>query len=319
MLTLPVTTRAGGTRAAASARVAGFTLVELVIALVLASLVAGATVTLLLRQQRFYNSTTELIQTRQQIRQTAAMLPSDLRGIASGGGDIYAMTDSSLEFRATFGTSIVCVNTGGQLSTVPRVLARRSAMTSWAREPVVNDSITVYNNNNGAAWSRHMITAVTKVTTNAANGCPTPTGLTQAGDITAGNPSYQLALSPAATAANAPGAGIRFFRRVHYSLYRAADSKWYVGYYDCVPNRTPLCNAIRPLAGPLQPYATNGTSGLQFAYYDSTGAVTTNRTLVARISIIVRGQGEAPLNLTGAGASVFRDSLRIEVGLRNRR
>ena len=58
---------------------AGFTLVELVITLVLVSFVAGAIVKLLLRQQRFYNSTTELIQTRQQIRQAAAMLPSDTR------------------------------------------------------------------------------------------------------------------------------------------------------------------------------------------------------------------------------------------------
>src|SRR5438094_6783273 len=100
-----------------STRRAGFTLVELVITLVLVSFVAGAIVKLLLRQQRFYNSTTELIQTRQQIRQAAAMLPSDLRGISSIGGDIYAVTDSSLEFRSVFGISIVCVNTGGKLST----------------------------------------------------------------------------------------------------------------------------------------------------------------------------------------------------------
>src|SRR5439155_792369 len=95
---------------------AGFTLVELIITLVLVSFVAGAIVKLLLRQQRFYNSTTELIETRQQIRQAAAMLPSDLRGISSIGGDIYVMTDSSLEFRSVFGSSIVCVNTGGKLS-----------------------------------------------------------------------------------------------------------------------------------------------------------------------------------------------------------
>src|SRR2546430_9665091 len=59
-----------------STRRAGFTLVELIITMVLVSFVAGAIVKLLLRQQRFYNSTTDLIQTRQQIRQAAAMLPS---------------------------------------------------------------------------------------------------------------------------------------------------------------------------------------------------------------------------------------------------
>src|SRR5881392_2269324 len=112
-------------------RRAGFTLVELVITLVLVSFVAGAIVKLLLRQQRFYNSTTELIQTRQQIRQAAAMLPSDLRGISSAGGDISVMSDSALEFRSAFGGSVVCVNAGGTLSTVPRVLASGATMTNW--------------------------------------------------------------------------------------------------------------------------------------------------------------------------------------------
>jgi hypothetical protein len=279
---------------------------------------------LMLRQQRFYNSTTELIQTRQQIRQTAAMLPSDLRGISSIGGDIYAMTDSSLEFRSVFGSSIVCVNAGGVLSTVPRVLARGSAMTNWATQPAVGDSVAVYNdgNNMGAAddvWSRSEITAVTPVTGNVANGCPTASNLVQLGDLTANNPSFRLGLQPAAAVTIRPGAAMRFFRRVRYSLYKGPDARWYLGFYDCLRIRTPNCNAVKPIAGPFQPYATNGTSGLQFAYYDSTGAVTTNRTLVARISLIVRGQGEAPVNLTGAGASVFRDSLRIEVGLRNRK
>src|SRR5881398_4108143 len=106
----------------APSRRAGFTLIELVIAMVLMSLVGGGIVKLLLRQQRFYNSTSDLIQTRQQIRQAAAMLPSDLRGISSIGGDIFAMSDSALEFRSVFGSSVVCVN-AGTLSTVPRNLA----------------------------------------------------------------------------------------------------------------------------------------------------------------------------------------------------
>src|SRR5216117_2133144 len=126
----------------APSRRAGFTLIELVIAMVLMSLVGGGIVKLLLQQQRFYNSTTDLIQTRQQIRQAAAMLPSDLRGISSVGNDIYAMSDSSLDFRGVFGTTIVCTNNGaGLLSTVPRVLASGAAMTNWTRIPAVGDSV----------------------------------------------------------------------------------------------------------------------------------------------------------------------------------
>src|SRR5438094_7428245 len=97
----------------APSRRAGFTLIELVIAMVLMSLVGGAIVKLLLQQQRIYNSTTDLIQTRQQIRQAAARLPSDLRGISGVGGDISSMSDSPLECRSAFTDSVVCDNAGG--------------------------------------------------------------------------------------------------------------------------------------------------------------------------------------------------------------
>ena len=308
----------------APSRRAGFTLIELVIAMVLMSLVGGAIVKLLLRQQRFYNSTTDLIQTRQQLRQAAAMLPSDFRGISSIGGDIYFMTDSALEFRSVFGSSVVCANTAGKLSTVPRILATGATMTSWSRLPVVGDSLLVYNDSSSFAvtddaWTKHQITALTPVTGNVANGCPSASGLSQPGDLTANNPSYQLTLSPAVSSKVLVGSAIRFFRRVRYRMYKDTDNQWYLGFYDCLPGRVPACNPTQSIAGPFQPYAAGTTSGVQFAYYDSTGAVTVNPLLVARISLIVRGQAGSLLNLSGAGATVFRDSLRIEIGLRNRR
>ncbi len=306
----------------APSRRAGFTLIELVIAMVLMSLVGGAIVKLLLQQQRFYNSTTDLIQTRQQIRQAAAMLPSDLRGISSVGGDISSMSDSALEFRSAFGGSVVCVNAGGTLSTVPRVLASGATMTNWITTPVVGDSLAVYNNGAslamaGQGWLFYRITAVTPVTTNAANGCPIATGLTRAGDITAANPSLQLGLTPAAPNTIAVGAAIRFLRHVRYRIYRETDNQWYLGFYNCLFGQVPVCKTTQPIAGPFQPYATNGTSGVQFAYYDVNGVVTANPLQVARISLVVRGQSAGLVNLSGAGGTVFHDSLRIEVGLRN--
>lgn len=302
----------------------GFTLIELLVSIVLMSLVAGATVKLLLRQQRFYNSTSDLIQTRQQIRQAAAMLPADLRGISSVGGDISVMSDSALEFRSVFGSSVVCSNNLGKLSTVPRVLAKGSVMTSWSGLPVMGDSLAVYNDSStfavtDDAWTRHQITAVTAVTGNVANGCPSASGLTQAGDLTANNPSYQLTLSPAASSKVLVGAAIRFYRRVRYRIFQDTDGQWYLGYYNCITGRSPVCNTTQAIAGPFQPYAANTTSGLQFVYYDSTGAVTAVPAQVARISLVVRGQSAGMLNLSGEGGSTFRDSLRIEVGLRNRK
>ncbi|PYO25351.1 MAG: hypothetical protein DMD73_14480, partial [Gemmatimonadetes bacterium] len=213
----------------ARARRAGFTLIELLISMVLMGLVSAAIVKVLLQQQRFYNSTNDLINTRQQIRQAAAMLPADLRGISSVGGDISLMSDSALEFRSVFGSSVVCANNLGKLSTVPRVLAKGSTMTSWSRLPAVGDSLLVYNDSSSFAatddaWTKHQVTAVTPVTGNVANGCPSASGLAQAGDLTANNPSYQLTLSPAASSKVLVGSAVRFFRRVRYRIYKDTDN-----------------------------------------------------------------------------------------------
>ena len=308
-------------------RRAGFTLVEILVVLVLMGIFAAAMVNLLLRQQRFYNSTTQVILTRQQIRQATFMLPADLRGMSRAGGDLAVMTDSSIEFRSVFGTSVACmVNTAGAwISTVPVRLVKGSAMTSWKVSPAVNDSVALYDD--GASigaqddgWRFSRITAVSLVTGDNVNGCPVASRLDSIVDLTASNPSYHLTISPAPTATTLQGASIRLFRRVHYSLWRwATDGNWYLAYYDCVPNRVPVCNTPQPIAGPLRPYAAPGTtSGLEFTYYDSTGAVTAVKAQVARISVVARGQGETTINLTGAAPIPLRDSLRIEVALRNR-
>ena len=39
---------------------------------------------------------------------------------------------------------------------------------------------------------------------------------------------------------------------------------------------------------------------------------------VMRISLVVRGQGAGLVNFTGTHATTFGDSMRIEIGLRNR-
>jgi prepilin-type N-terminal cleavage/methylation domain-containing protein len=309
-------------------RRSGFTLVEILMVLILMGLFGTAIVKLLLRQQRFYTSTSQLINTRQQIHQAAFMLPAELRAISRQGGDIAVMTDSSLEIRSIFGTSVAClVNVASAwVSTVPVSNLKGSAMTSWKILPAVNDSVAIYDDGasisqNDDSWRLSRITAVLAVTGNVAGaGCPSSTGLTQAADLTVSNPSYRLTITPAPLATTLSGASMRFFRHVHYSLWKwATDGQWYLAYYDCVPNRVPVCTTPQPIAGPLRPYAAPGTtSGLEFTYYDSTGVVTATKTLVARIRLVVRGQGTATINLTGAAAVPLRDSLRVEIGLRNR-
>ena len=305
----------------------GMTLLELLISLIMVGLVGGLVVGFLLKQQRFYAGANEILQTRTQVRQAASMMPSDLRSISSSGGDIYAMTDTSIDFRSTFGSSYICKSDGKnlQIAIPPVNLAKGSMLTTWTQTPVANDSFALYVDSTSTAarddsWSMHRITLVTLVLTDASPGCQSSTLLMKSTDVSGTNPSYLFTLSPAQSKTVNVGAAVRFFKKVHYSFYRnATDGLWYLGYYDCRTSRTPVCNPIQPIAGPFRPYnATQpAASGVRFTYFDSTGAVTTNRLAVSRISVLLQGEGIRDIQLAGGAAVPFRDSLRIEVGLRN--
>jgi prepilin-type N-terminal cleavage/methylation domain-containing protein len=302
----------------------GLTLIELMISIVLLGLLGGLIVGFLLKQERFYAGATEILLTRTQVRQASVMMPSDLRGIASG--DIYAMTDTSIDFRSTFGSSYVCASTkaSSQISIPPVNLAKGSALTVWSQTPVNNDSLALYVDSTNTSskddsWSYHRISATSVAFSNASPGCLSATGMMKSTDVNAGNPSYAYTLSPTQSGTVSAGAAVRFFKKVHYSLYKAADNNWYLGYYDCRTSRTPVCNAIQPIAGPLRPYVAGSPelAGVRFTYYDTLGNVTTNRLAVSRISVLLQAQGTRTIQLVGSSPTTFRDSVRIEVGLRN--
>ena len=304
----------------------GMTLLELMISIVLIGLMGGLIVGFLLKQQRFYAGANEILLTRTQVRQGASMLPNDLRSVSAPGGDIYAMTDTSIEFRSTFGSSYLCSSDKGhaQIALPPLTLAKKSQLTVWSTMPVVNDSLALYVDSTSTmvrddAWSLHKITAVSLVISNATPGCLSSTLMMQSTDVNSSNPSYAYTITPTQSGTVSASAAVRFFKKVHYSFYKASDNQWYLGYYDCRTSRVPVCNAIQPIAGPFRPYNSTQPerSGLRFAYYDTTGAVTANRLAVSRVSIVLQGESVKDISLAGATPVTFRDSLRIEVGLRN--
>ena len=306
----------------------GLTLIELMISIVLLGLMGSLIVGFLLKQGRFYSGANEILLTRTQVRQASVMMPNDLRAISAPAGDIYAMTDTSIEFRSTFGTSFICRNdrTTSQIPVPPVNLGKGSALTVWTQTPANNDSLALYVDSTNASssddsWSYHRITTTTIAMSNATPGCTSASGLIKTTDVTTTNPSYSFTLSPQQSATVSAGAAVRFFKKVHYSLYQASDNNWYLGYYDCRTSRTPVCNPIQPIAGPLKPYVSGQPqlAGLRFTYYDTTGAVTTNRLTVSRISVLLQGQGTKSIQLAAGSPQTFSDSLRIEVALRNRK
>jgi hypothetical protein len=292
----------------------GASLVELLVVLVVLGIVAGVIMRVVLRQQRFYASAAEITTTRSDLRDLATILPTDLRGISSAGGDIYAMSDSSIDFRLPVGRSIICQLGVGLTSVVvpPATLASRSAVTTWTSAPVLNDSVLIYDEGASTAttddiWRPYKINAAPVV-----GVCPLATNFTStAAEAAAG---LKLVLNVALPATTPQGSSMHFFRRAHYGLFQTSSGKTMLGYFDCPAG---VCGAVTPVAGPFLPYAASG-SGVQFTYYDSTGAVTAVRTSVARVDVVLRGQTAAPVSLSDGTRSYMRDSLAFTVSLRNR-
>lgn len=297
----------------------GFTLVELIIAMVLFGIVMGAAMQVILKQQRFYRGAGELLEMRNGLRQGVTMLTSDLRAVSPAAGDIHEWTRSKVAFRSTTGSSIVCLMPSTTTIVVPpSTLIQNNTLTAWLVSPVVGDSVLVYDEgpgigNDDDVWRPYRITAVTTV--NGTNACLPTTGYTVTGDL---KPSTRFTLSAALPATVVTGAPIRFFRRVDYGIYQASDSLWYLGASDCLPGRTPECSSYQPISGPYRALSGATASGLVLSYFDSAGAeldpATANVRNVARISVIVRGETDAPFSTD----EFQRDSATFTIGLRNR-
>ena len=295
----------------------GFTLTEMLFVLVIFGLVAAATMRIIVRQQRFYASTTDLIALNNTLRDVGAALPSDLRGISMTGNDIYAMSDSAITFRLSTGISVICSIGATRLTAVipPTNLSSNSGISTWITAPTIGDTAFVYNEGATSAlsddgWQQVPITAALAI-----GSCPTSSGYTST--TTEANNSQTVTFGTALVAGVVPGSVIRFYRTAKYKLYQPAGSNaWYLGYSDC-PGGT--CSATQPVAGPYLAYsATPGSTGLRFVYRDSTGAVTATPAQVARIDVIAKAQTETPIHMPGRPDGYYSDSLVVTVALRNR-
>ena len=312
---MPVIT--GDTRRSAPRRRGGFTLVEMLVVMVLLTIVGGSLMGLLAKQQRFYQGTSDLGDLRSQLRQAEAVVSNDLRGLSTVGLDITAMTDSSIDFYYTIGSSVACAQPTSTMILPPTSLSNGNTLTTWIQKPVAGDDVYVFDdglsttNSFDDTWKPYKIVSLDS----ALAGCGSP--YTQPADGT--KYSYTVTLGSTASGTIQAGAAVRFVRPAHYSLYRSSgDGLWYLG-YTC-----PNCSTggtILPIAGPFMAYtplSNPDTSGIRFTYYDSTGTVTTATNSVSRISVVIRGQTRGYLNVTGLKRGVYMDSVRMDIAVRNR-
>ncbi|MEO7648140.1 MAG: prepilin-type N-terminal cleavage/methylation domain-containing protein [Gemmatimonadaceae bacterium] len=289
----------------------GFSLVELIVILALSTIVMGGLTSVLVRQQRFYRGTADLIETRSQIRQAAGIIPSDLRGVSTIGGDILAISDTSMIFWATIGQAVACTATPGAVTIdiPPLKLANNNTLASFTMTPGLGDTVWVYHDGLTEAASDDQWKAYGIAGPPVTSVLPC-LQLTGAADATAAR--YSFPLSAALGANLSIGTPLRFVRRTRYTLYKAQDNSWYLGYCspDCIGNP-------QPIAGPFLP-AGGGTAGVSFSYQNAAGAITAVPADVAQVSIVVRGRTQGVVDMGGYKNTYVGDSLRFSVAIRNR-
>jgi len=71
------------------------------------------------RQQRLYADVADRAALNGQLRQASALLPLELRGASSDGGDIREARDTAIELRSSIATAVVCDTIGSAIVLSP--------------------------------------------------------------------------------------------------------------------------------------------------------------------------------------------------------
>ncbi|HEY6088461.1 MAG TPA: type II secretion system protein [Gemmatimonadaceae bacterium] len=297
------------------------TLVELAVVLALVGLIGTTIGMTLLRQQRFYRGATELLQAREGVRDALDLLATDIRGM-SIADTVRLFADSAMEFFANIGSSVVCQTASGTSVGLPNAsFGRGNTLTSFLVQPDTGDIAVLHRDSNdaGSEWERHRITGFGS--RSPGTSCQASSGFVQQTEIDAGRTGFNLELATALSAQVKLGAPVRFIRRGRYSLYRASDGRWYLGYRRCDSVGVSGCGAIQPLSGPYRNFSTNPrTTGLLFEYFDAAGnrvPPTGSPLDIARVDVTARAESRQRILVEG-GISTPADSATVVIAVRNR-
>lgn len=269
----------------------GFTLVELIIVTVLGALVIGATLQVLITNQRTYTAQNATVQGQQASRMALDVLMSELREVSARGGDLLGMGTDSVRVRRMRKFGVTCQVYVGGSSDNHYVLRIGDAFEQ-------DDSVFVFADNvesqsSDDVWVSARITAVDTTV-----ACPDGSRGVQ---IRFGG---QQSLFDQLLNANADsvrvGAPVRNFE------YYTYGTTTYLG--ETYLARREGSEDFVPIAGPLR-----SSGGLQFAYRDSIGNVTNVATDVRQIVVKVR-TGSEVLNSRGQMVS---DSITAWIYTRN--
>ena len=285
----------------------------------MAGLVGGAVAVTINRQQLFYRGVSDLHYAREGIRDAMEVMSTDIRGL-SVADTVRLHADSAIEFFASIGSSVVCQSIGNQIG-LPARHSEANSLSAFLVEPDTGDIAAFYTRSpeGREEWERHRIAGFSS--RSLATSCPPGSGFSAQADVDAAMTGFVVTLADPLPGGIKAGAPVRFLRRARYSLYRASDGHWYLGYRRCNAVGASTCGPVQPLSGPYGAYSTDArVTGLNFEYFDAQGrplAPSDSPLMLARVDITARSERSQRATTTGQ-VDRIAEAATISVAVRNR-
>lgn len=309
----------------------GVTLVELLVALVLAALVSSAVVRSRAQSQGAATDALATADARRQLRAGTGAVLATLRGAAPAGGDLLALADSALELRATLGASVACDALPAAIDRPPSVtllappvndgVARPPTLATdasgWHDAPAPGDVMLALVHDDPARvadprwrWRSAMVVDASAALAPCLGAVAAPT--------------VRVALATSLADAVSAGTPVRLLRRGRWSVYRSG-SRWYLGWHDVTASGAGL-DVVQPVSGPHDVRDARGSwrAALAFRGTDADGRdvaevldtrVASDVASLARVATLTLRAQSPVARRAGAPAA---ESLSTVVALRNR-
>jgi prepilin-type N-terminal cleavage/methylation domain-containing protein len=228
----------------------GFTLVELVVALLLAGVIATTTYRVLLVNQRVSEGQLRRAESEATLREAAVILRGELSGLTpadSSRTDILAMSPSSVVYAATRSLHFLCAPP----DTLARVVtARREFFGLRDLDPAVDSILLLVLHHRGESWVGAGVSQVN------AGSCP---------DGTPGLVVRVTGVSPDVLASVSPSSPMVGFEITEMRGYRDSRGEWWIGMRRYQRDRD-AWPSIQPVVGPL------AAGGFVLVYETASGA-----------------------------------------------
>ena len=297
---------------------AGLSVAELLVVMAIAGIFGAAIAATLNREQRFYHGAAELHYVRENVRDAMEVLSTDIRGM-SVSDTVRLRADSAIEFFANIGSSVVCQISGSEVG-LPSSHSSASSLSAFLIEPDTGDIAVFYGRSESGAeeWKQYRIASFGSRP--LASSCPAVSGMSQQSEIDRGGNGFAVTLGAPLGSETRVGLPIRFVRRARYSLYRAGDGQWYLGYRRCNAVGVSVCGAVQPVSGPYRAYSSDSrASGLVFEYFDASGQSlppVASPLALARVDVTARSESAHQIAF-GFASNRISDSATVSLAIRN--